>query len=147
MIVAELEREASEILGPWNRKEYLSLVEICKTNLRLNRCLAEMGVEYGLRPLPAGAVPRMLPPGNVGSEVASKKSKGKAKKEVVGTSGEGGRVVVGVAEGGGSLRARRLRLRGPRVLRGRHGTRRFLREIVVHPPLWKSSWGRWAGRL
>ena len=28
VIVDELEREASEILGPWNRKEYLSLVEI-----------------------------------------------------------------------------------------------------------------------
>jgi len=33
VIVAELEREASDILGPWNRKEYLSLVEICKRNL------------------------------------------------------------------------------------------------------------------
>ena len=44
----------------------------------MNKCLAEMGVEYGLRPVPAGAVPRMTPPGNVGSEVASKKSKGKA---------------------------------------------------------------------
>jgi len=90
VIVAELEPEASDILGPWNRKEYLSLVEVCKRNLRLNRWLAEMGVEYGLRPVPAGAVPRMTPPGNVGSEVASKKSKGKAKKEEVGTSGEGG---------------------------------------------------------
>ena len=78
--MAELEREASDILGPWNRKEYLSLMEVCKRNLRLNRCLAEMGVEYGVRPVPAGAVPRMTPPGNVGSEVASKKSKGKAKK-------------------------------------------------------------------
>jgi len=74
VIVAELEREASEILGPWNRKEYLSLVEICKRNLHLNRCLVEMGVEYGLRPVPAGAVPRMTSPVNVGSEVASKKS-------------------------------------------------------------------------
>ena len=67
VIVAELEREASDILGPWNGK-------VCKRNLHLNRCLAEMGVEYGLRPVPTGAVPRMTPPGNVGSEVASKKS-------------------------------------------------------------------------
>ena len=104
----------------------------------MNRCLAEMGVEYGLRPVPAGAVPRMTPLGNVGSEVASKKSKGKAKKEEVGTSGEGG---------GGGGRGLRLRLRGPRALRGRRGTRRFLREIVVRPHLWKSSWGRWTGRL
>ena len=36
VIFAELEREASDILGPWNRKEYLSLVEVCKRNLRLN---------------------------------------------------------------------------------------------------------------
>src|SRR6185312_2313926 len=56
-------------------------------------------------------------------------------------------VVVGVGEGGGSLRARRLRSRGPRVLRGRHETGKFLREIVVRPPLWKSSWGRWTVRL
>ena len=89
VFVDELEREASEILGPWNRKEYLSLVEICKKNLQLNRCLAELGVEYSLRPLPAGAVPRMMPPGNVGSKVVSRKSKGKAKEEVVGTSGDG----------------------------------------------------------
>jgi hypothetical protein len=78
VIVAELEQEASDILGPWNRKKYLSLVEVCKRNLRLNRCLAEM-----------------------------------------------------VAEGGGNLRARRLRLRGPRALRGRRGMRRFLREIAL----------------
>ena len=48
-----------------------------------------MGVEYDPRPVPAGAVPRMTPPGNVGSDVAPKKSKGKAKREEVGTSGEG----------------------------------------------------------
>ena len=80
VIVAELEREASNILGPWNKKEYLSLMEVCKRNLRLNQCLAEMGVDYGFRPVLASVVPRMTPPGNVGSEVASKKSKGKAKK-------------------------------------------------------------------
>jgi len=33
VIVAELEREASDILGPWNRKEYLFLVKVCKRNL------------------------------------------------------------------------------------------------------------------
>ena len=40
VIVSELEREASEILGPWNKKEYLSLIEVCGKNLRLNRCLS-----------------------------------------------------------------------------------------------------------
>ena len=46
VIVDELERRAAEILGPWNKKEYRSLVEVCGGNLRLNRCLAEMGVAY-----------------------------------------------------------------------------------------------------
>jgi len=86
-MVAELERQAAEILGPWNRKEYCSLVEMCGENLRLNRCLAEMGVAYEPRPLPANAIPRMTPPGNVGSEVPRSKSNGKAKVEEVGSSG------------------------------------------------------------
>ena len=80
--MAELERQAAEILGPWNRKEYCSLVEVCGKNLRLNRCLAEMGMAYEPRPLP-----RMTPPGNVGSEVPGSKSKGKAKVEEAGSSG------------------------------------------------------------
>ena len=29
VIVAEPERQAAEILGPWNKKEYGSLVEVC----------------------------------------------------------------------------------------------------------------------
>jgi len=87
VIVAELERQAAEILGPWNRKEYGSLVEVCGENLRLNRCLAEMGVAYEARPVPANTVPRMTPPGNVGSEVPGSKSRGKAKVEEVGSSG------------------------------------------------------------
>ena len=86
IIVAELEREAVEILGPWNRKEYASLVEVCGKNLRLNRCLAEMGVAYDLRPVPPNAILRMVAPGNVGSEVPGSKSKGKAKVEEVGSS-------------------------------------------------------------
>ena len=56
-------------------------------NLRLNRCLAEMGVAYEPRPVPANAIPRMTPPGNVGSEVPGSKSKDKAKVEEVGSSG------------------------------------------------------------
>ena len=46
-------------------------------------------MEYDPHSVPTGAVLRMTPPGNVGSEVAPKKSKGKAKREEVGTSGEG----------------------------------------------------------
>ena len=75
VIVDELERRAAEILGPWNKKEYCSLVEVCGGNLRLNRCLAEMGVAYELRPVPANAILRMTPPGNVGSDVPEAKSK------------------------------------------------------------------------
>ena len=87
VIVEELEREASEMLGPWNREEYNSLVEICGGNIRLNRCLSEMCVEYEARPLPSGVLKRMIEPGNVGSEVLLKNSKGKGKAEEVGTSG------------------------------------------------------------
>jgi len=90
VIVDELERRAAEILGPWNKKEYRSLVEVCGGNLRLNRCLAEMGVAYEPRPVPANAIARMTPPGNVGSEVPEAKSKGKAKAEVAGSSGSAG---------------------------------------------------------
>ena len=142
VIIAELEREASDILGPWNRKEYLSLVEVCKRNLRLNRCLAEMGVEYGLRPVPAGVVPRMTPPGNVGSEVASKKSKGKAKKEEVGTSGEGG-------GGGGRGRGRGRKPSSSKasVARAESAKRKAQDEEVSLGDSGMPSWGRWAGRL
>ena len=104
-------------------------------------------MEYSLRPLPAGAVPRMTPPGNVGSEVASKKSKGKAKKEKVGTSGEGG-------GGGGQGRGRgrkpssskasvaraesaKRKARDEAVSSGDSGTPSFMEELM----------GRWAGRL
>ena len=87
VIVDELERQAAEILGPWNKKEYLSLVEVCGGNLRLNRCLAEMGVAYEPLPVPANVIPRMTPPGNVGSEVPESKSKGKAKVGEAGSSG------------------------------------------------------------
>src|SRR6185436_16938856 len=55
-------------------------------NLRLNRCLAEMGVAYEPRPVPANAVPRMTPPGNVGSDVPEAQSRSKAKVEEAGSS-------------------------------------------------------------
>jgi len=102
VIVVELERQAAEILGPWNRKEYGSFVEVCGENLRLNRCLAEMGVAYEPRPVPANAIPRMTPPGNVGSEVPGSKSRGKAKVEEAGSSGLLAREVAGAV---GNLRA------------------------------------------
>jgi len=123
VIVAELEREASEILGPWNRKEYLSLIEVCKRNLRLNRCLAEMGVEYDPHSVPTGAVLRMTPPGNVGSEGVPKNSKGKAKREEVGTSGEG------VGGGGrGCGRGRRRSSMKVSVVRAERAKRRSREE-------------------
>ena len=118
-------------------------MEVCGENLRLNRCLAEMGVAYEPRPVPANAIPRMTLPGNVGSEVPGSKSKGKAKVEEVGSSGAVGTRGAGVA---GNLRARRFLLRGLRAPRGRHKMRRFLQATAVRPHLWKSSWGQWAGR-
>ena len=57
VIVGELERQAAEILGPWNKKEYHSLVEVCGGNLRLNRCLAEMSVAYEAQLVPAVGAP------------------------------------------------------------------------------------------
>ena len=53
----------------------------------MNLCLAEMGVAYEARPVPVNAVPRMTPPGNIGSEVPGSKSRGKAKVEEAGSSG------------------------------------------------------------
>ena len=75
------------------------MIEVCKNNIRLNHCLAEMGVEYNLRPVPLNAVAKMMALGNVGLEVPVLKSRGRAKAEVVGTSGGAGR-------GGGRGRGR-----------------------------------------
>lgn len=82
IIVAELEREALNILGPWNRKEYDFFVAVCCHQSHINRCLHEMGVSYEARPIPPSPQKRSPGPGNVGSDVpASKKSKGKAAVE------------------------------------------------------------------
>ena len=137
VIVDELERQAAEILGPWNKKEYLSLVEVCGGNLRLNRCLAEMGVAYEPRPVPANATPRMTPPGNVGSEVPESKSKGKAKVGEAGSSGAFGtrgrgrgrkpsstKVSVARAES-----AKRM-ARDEEVSSGNSGTPSFMEELM-----------------
>lgn len=69
IIVAELEQDAMELLGPWNKKEYDSFTTVCCHEVRINRCLREMGVNYGLRPVLAGPQKRNLGAGNVGSEV------------------------------------------------------------------------------
>ena len=97
-------------------------------------------MEYSLRPLPAGAIPRMTPPGNVGSEVASRKSKGKAKEEVVGTSGEGcgcggrgrGRWRKPSSSKASVVRAERAtrKARDEEVSSGDSGTPSFMEELI-----------------
>lgn len=85
-IVAELEREALNILGPWNIREYDFFVAVCCHQGCINRCLHEMGVAYETRPVPPSPQKPSRGPGNVGSDVlASKKSKGKAVVESSGT--------------------------------------------------------------
>ena len=137
VIVDELERQAAEILGPWNKKEYLSLVEVCGGNLRLNRCLAEMGVAYEPRPVPANAIPRMTPPGNVGSEVPESKSKGKAKVGEAGSSGAVGACGRGRGRKPSSTKVSVARAenakwmaRDEEVSSGNSGTPSFMEELM-----------------
>ena len=81
-IVSEVERDACNLLGPWNRKEYDSFVAISKHGSRLNRCFEEMKVAYDARTVPPPPIRRGQGVGNVGSEFPVKgKGKGKAKVE------------------------------------------------------------------
>jgi len=45
-LVSEVERDACNLLGPWNRKEYDSFMAICKHGSRINHCFEEMQVAY-----------------------------------------------------------------------------------------------------
>ena len=45
-IVFEVERDACNLLGPWNRKEYDSFMAVCKHGSRINHCFEEMQVAY-----------------------------------------------------------------------------------------------------
>lgn len=88
VIVAELKMVASELLGPWNKKEYDSFFAVCCHQGQVNRCLHEMGVSYEVRvvsPLPHR---RLRAPGVLGSEVPVKKSKGKSYVEFAETSAQ-----------------------------------------------------------
>ena len=67
VIVAKLEREASEILGPWNRKEHAAFLKICKHEGRVNHCFADMKVSYEARVVPPPPIRRVRGVGNVGS--------------------------------------------------------------------------------
>ena len=51
-LVSEVERDACTLLGPWNRREYDSLVAICKHAGRINRCFKVMNVNYESQPVP-----------------------------------------------------------------------------------------------
>lgn len=86
VIVAELEMRASELLGPWNKKEYDSFIAVCCHQGHVNRCLHEMGVSYDARVVPSVPQRRPRAPGNVGSEPLVRKPKGKAYAEVATTS-------------------------------------------------------------
>jgi hypothetical protein len=87
VIVVELERAAIELLGPWNKKEYDSLVAVYYHQGGVNRCLQEMGVSYSPRLVSSAPQRRLWDPGNIGSELpANRKSKGKVATETVDTS-------------------------------------------------------------
>ena len=51
-IVSEVERDACNLLRPWNRKEYTSFMAICKQGGCVNRCFAEMKVSFEARVVP-----------------------------------------------------------------------------------------------
>ena len=75
-IVSEVERDACNLLGLWNRKEYDSFMAICKHESRINRCFEEMKVAYEACAIPTPPVRRGKGVGNVGSKFPAK-GKGK----------------------------------------------------------------------
>jgi len=80
--VSEVERDARNLLGPWNRKEHAAFLKICKHRKQVNRCFAEMKVSYEARVVPPPPVRWVRGVGNVWSELPAKvKGKRKAKGE------------------------------------------------------------------
>ena len=83
--VSEVERDARNLLGPWNRKEHAAFLKICKHGKRVNRCFAEMKVSYEARVVPPPPIRWVRGVGNVWSELPAKvKGKGKAKGDSFG---------------------------------------------------------------
>lgn len=85
MLVSEVERAASKIVGLYSKKEKNSMLTILERVSRTNRPWEAMKVEYGpCDKAPKPPSKRMKPAGNVGSEVtvtskkAPKKSTPKA---------------------------------------------------------------------
>ena len=66
-IISEVERDACNLLGPWNRKEHAAFLKICKHGRRVNCCFTEMMVSYEARVVPPPPVHRVRGVGNVGS--------------------------------------------------------------------------------
>jgi hypothetical protein len=80
-IVAEVEREACDIIGPYHEKEYESAVAIVKHDGRINRVLHMMGVKVEPRAKSSRPSKRTRASGNTGSEVPPAK-KAKTKEAV-----------------------------------------------------------------
>jgi hypothetical protein len=89
MIVAELERKATSLIGPYNKKEHKSFMDCCTHGCRINQSLHEMGVMYESREAPPEPVKRVRGVSNVGPEEhASKNGKKEAESLVGSTSGQ-----------------------------------------------------------
>lgn len=89
VIVEDLKRAASELIGPWNRKEYDFFVAVSCHEGRINRCLYEMEVRYEVRTVPLLPQKRFRTHGNIGLEFpATKKSRKSAGAESGGTSAQ-----------------------------------------------------------
>jgi len=81
ILLAELEREAENYLGPYTEKELESAKLILCHEGRINRPFFEMGITVEARPKPVKGVKRHREVGNVGSDVfVSKKKRGGARK-------------------------------------------------------------------
>ena len=139
-IVFKVERDACNLLGPWNRKEYDSFMAICKHGSHINRCFEEMKVAYKARAVPPPPVRRVRGVGNVGSEFPAKgKGKGKAKaggsKVGLTKALESEATLKPLASSSASLRPRRLLSPELRRRKGRPGTR-----VPISPapmaPIW-----------
>lgn len=77
LIITDVEKAASNLVGPYSKREKKSMLSVLERVTRINRPWEEMKVEYGPREVsPKPPQKRMRSAGNIGSEVtmASKKT-------------------------------------------------------------------------
>jgi hypothetical protein len=84
-IVTEVERKVVQMIGNYTHKEWECTQKILKHQGRVNRVFDEMNVSFPPRLIPSTASKKMLPVGNVGSELVETSKKRKTGRATVTT--------------------------------------------------------------